>query len=98
MSVLFAATYPERTRALILYGAYAHFHTFVMDKDALEQFIQGIENGWGTGASAHRFAPDAARDERYRNWWARYERLSVSPSDAVALARRSAQLRQPRLM
>ena len=90
MSLLFAATYPERTRALILYGAYAHFHTFVMDKDALEQFIQGIENGWGTGASAHRFAPDAARDERYRNWWARYERLSVSPSDAVALARMNA--------
>jgi pimeloyl-ACP methyl ester carboxylesterase/DNA-binding CsgD family transcriptional regulator len=90
MSLLFAATYPERTRALILYGAYAHFHTWVMDKDALEQFIQGIENGWGTGASAQRFAPDAAKDERYRNWWGRYERLSVSPSDAVALARMNA--------
>lgn len=90
MSLLFAATYPERTRALILYGAYAHFYTWVMDKDALEQFIQGIENGWGTGASAQRFAPDAAKDERYRNWWGRCERLSVSPSGAVALARMNA--------
>jgi pimeloyl-ACP methyl ester carboxylesterase/DNA-binding CsgD family transcriptional regulator len=90
MSLLFAATYPGRTRALILYGAYAHFHTWVMDKDALEQFVQGIENGWGTGASAQRFAPDAAKDERYRNWWGRCERLSVSPSGAVALARMNA--------
>ena len=90
MSILFAATYPERTRALVLYGAYAHFHTWVMDKDALEQFIQGIEDGWGTGASALRFAPEAAKDERYRNWWARYERLSASPSAAVALARMNA--------
>jgi DNA-binding CsgD family transcriptional regulator len=90
MSLLFAATYPERTRALILYGAYAHFHTWVMDKDSLEQFIAGIENGWGTGASAQRFAPDAAKDERYRSWWGRCERLSVSPSDAVALARMNA--------
>jgi pimeloyl-ACP methyl ester carboxylesterase len=30
MSILFAATYPERTRALVLYGGYAHFHTWVM--------------------------------------------------------------------
>ena len=90
MSLLFAATYPERTRALVLYGAYAHFHTFVMDKDALEQFIAGIETAWGTGASAPRFAPEQAKDERFRTWWARYERQSASPSAAVALARMNA--------
>jgi pimeloyl-ACP methyl ester carboxylesterase/DNA-binding CsgD family transcriptional regulator len=90
MSLLFAATYPERTRALILYGSYAHFHTWVMDKDSLEQFIRGIESGWGSGASAPRFAPEAAKEERYRNWWARYERLAASPSAAVALARMNA--------
>ena len=90
MSILFAATYPERTRALVLYGAYAHFHTWVLNKEALEQFIQGMEKGWGTGASAPSFAPEAAKDERYRNWWARCERLAASPSAAVALARMNA--------
>jgi pimeloyl-ACP methyl ester carboxylesterase len=40
MSILFAATYPQRVRALILYGAYAHFHTWVMGRDALAQFDQ----------------------------------------------------------
>src|SRR5205809_1948471 len=56
MSILFAATYPERTRALVLYGAYAHFHTWVMDKEALEQFIRNVDKDWGTGASVPRFA------------------------------------------
>ncbi len=90
MSILFAATYPERTRALVLYGSYAHFHTWVLNKEALEQFIQGMEKGWGTGASAPSFAPEAAKDKRYRNWWARCERLAASPSAAVALARMNA--------
>ena len=90
MTILFAATYPERTRALVLYGSYAHFHTFVMGRDALEQFIGGVEANWGTGASAARFAPEQAREESFRNWWGRYERLSCSPSAAVALARMNA--------
>ncbi|MGH7879603.1 MAG: alpha/beta fold hydrolase, partial [Candidatus Binataceae bacterium] len=90
MSVLFAATYPERTRALVLYGAYAHFHTWVMGRDALEAFIAGIESSWGTGASASRFAPDHAKDPRFTSWWARYERLSASPTAAIALARMNA--------
>src|SRR5258708_1189098 len=63
MSILFAATYPERTRALVLYGAYAHFHTWVMGREALEEFIRGIDAAWGTGASAPRFAPEQAKEE-----------------------------------
>lgn len=90
MSILFAATHPERTRALILYGSYAHFHTWVLAPAGLEEFIAGIERDWGTGASAVRFAPDQAKDERFRDWWARYERQSCSPSAAIALARMNA--------
>src|ERR671911_419062 len=33
MSLLFAATYPERTQALVLFGAYAHFPTWVLPPD-----------------------------------------------------------------
>ncbi len=90
MSILFAATYPQRTRALVLYGAYAHFHTWVMDRDALEKFISGIESSWGTGASAPLFAPDQSKDGRFPAWWGRFERLSASPSAAVALAQMNA--------
>jgi pimeloyl-ACP methyl ester carboxylesterase len=46
MSMLFAATYPERTRALALYGAYAHYPRTSSDRDA---FIATIDRAWGTG-------------------------------------------------
>jgi pimeloyl-ACP methyl ester carboxylesterase/DNA-binding CsgD family transcriptional regulator len=90
MSLLFAATYPKRTRALILYGAYAHFHTWVMGREALEDFIRGIEASWGTGENAPRFAPEQSKDGRFPAWWGRYERNSASPNAAIALARMNA--------
>jgi pimeloyl-ACP methyl ester carboxylesterase/DNA-binding CsgD family transcriptional regulator len=90
MSILFAATYPKRTRALVLYGSYAHFHTWVMGREALEEFIRGIEGTWGTGANAPRFAPEQSKDGRFPAWWGRYERNSASPNAAVVLARMNA--------
>jgi len=90
MSILFAATYPKRTRALVLYGAYAHFHTWVMSPEALEEFIRGIEGTWGTGANAPRFAPDQSKDGHFPEWWGRYERHSATPNAGIALARMNA--------
>jgi pimeloyl-ACP methyl ester carboxylesterase/DNA-binding CsgD family transcriptional regulator len=92
MSILFAATYPERTRALVLYGGYAHFHTWVMGTKALSDFVDRAEATWGSGASLPHFAPSRAEDARFKAWWARFERLSVSPTSAIALARMNAQI------
>ncbi len=90
MAILFAATHPQRVRALILYGAYANFHTWVLGREALAQFMRSAENSWGTGASLASFAPDRVSDARFHDWWARFERLSASPTAAVALARMNA--------
>ena len=87
MSILFAATYPERTRSLVLYGGYAHFQTWVMGAEALSRFIDGAEEHWGTGATLKHFAPGLVDDPHFSQWWARFERLSASPTAAVALAR-----------
>jgi pimeloyl-ACP methyl ester carboxylesterase/DNA-binding CsgD family transcriptional regulator len=92
MSILFAATYPERTRALVLYGGYAHFHTWVMGPEPLANFIHNAESTWGSGASLQHFAPGRVEDARFNAWWARFERMSVSPTAAVALARMNAQI------
>ena len=92
MSILFAATYPERTRALVLYGGYAHFHTWVMGVEPLADFMRNAEQSWGSGASLTHFAPGRVDDARFKGWWARFERLSVSPTAAVALARMNAQI------
>jgi class 3 adenylate cyclase len=87
MSMLFAATYPERTQALVLYGTYAHFHSFVLPPEQFEEFLKRVEVSWGTGASLQAFAPSKVSDEAFRQWWARFERLGASPSAVVALMR-----------
>jgi pimeloyl-ACP methyl ester carboxylesterase len=68
MSMLFAATYPARTQALILYRTYAHFHTWVLPPERFEPFLQQIEQSWGKGISLSAFAPSEATDERFKQW------------------------------
>ncbi|MBZ9966042.1 alpha/beta fold hydrolase [Mesorhizobium sp. BR1-1-2] len=90
MAMLFAATYPERTRALVLYGGYAHFHRWVMPPERLDAFIATTETAWGTGATLPHFAPGRVEDSHFATWWSRFERLSASPTAAAALARMNA--------
>jgi pimeloyl-ACP methyl ester carboxylesterase/DNA-binding CsgD family transcriptional regulator len=90
MAMLFAATYPERTQALALYGGYAHFHKWVMSPERLEDFIAKADATWGTGATLPDFAPGRIDDARFALWWGRFERLSASPTAAAALARMNA--------
>lgn len=87
MSMLFAATYPERTRALVLYGTYAHYPTWVLSGEKLDAFIGVVERGWGTGETIQFFVPSKASDEAFRAGWARWERQGGSPSTAIALTR-----------
>jgi class 3 adenylate cyclase len=85
MSMLFAATYPERTRALVLYGTYGHFPLWVLPPDKFQAFIEVVERDWGTGATARFFAPTKADDENFKRGWARFERVGATPSAVVAL-------------
>src|SRR5437867_1771603 len=68
MSVLFAATYPDRTLALILYGTYAKwlaapgYAGYVSIAPIVERFT----SGWGTGVSLEVFASRWASNERVR--------------------------------
>ena len=92
MAMLFAATYPERTRSLVLYGTYAHFPTWVLPTERLAAFIAGVEAGWGTGASVKVFAPEAGKDPQVQARWARFERLGASPSAVIALTRMNSEI------
>jgi pimeloyl-ACP methyl ester carboxylesterase/DNA-binding CsgD family transcriptional regulator len=92
MSILFAATYPKRTRALLLYGAYAHFHSWVLSPAKLQAFIERADNAWGTGQALAGFAPGMLGNPRFCEWWARFERFGASPAAAVALARMNAEI------
>jgi pimeloyl-ACP methyl ester carboxylesterase len=57
MAILFAKTYPERTRALVLYGGYAHFHRWVMDETGFQRFLDTTEACWGNGVTLKALAP-----------------------------------------
>jgi pimeloyl-ACP methyl ester carboxylesterase/class 3 adenylate cyclase len=93
MSMLFAATYPERTVALVLYGTVADFTRRDPDyKDDPAAYLARIEEIWGTPEFAsHEIrgwaAPGYERDEQLVTWLASYMRRSASPGAAVALER-----------
>jgi pimeloyl-ACP methyl ester carboxylesterase len=93
MCMLFAATYPERTSSLILYGTFARalagpdWPHGIASTD-LEGVLERVAAAWGTGAvSSDHFAPSLAHDPAFRESWARFERLAVSPSGIKALLR-----------
>lgn len=85
-TILFAATYPERVRALILFGGYAG----VRDTAALKRLhaiAEAAEASWGNGTTLARLAPSRANDRTLAEWWGRLERLSASPTSAIAQTR-----------
>jgi class 3 adenylate cyclase len=92
LSVLFAATYPERCRALVLYGSFSRFSYWFPTEESLQNFFGYVEKAWGTGASLQRFAPSRASDTAFQRWWARNERLGASPSAVTALMRMNSQI------
>ena len=87
MCSLFAATYPERTDALVLYGTMAKGmrsadYPWGVDDDQAIRFLEGIERGWGKGMTPKLFAPSIAQDERQVRTWGKFERMAVSPGGA----------------
>ncbi len=87
MSILFAATYPERTQALILYAAFAANLTRGWSAEQLQARLDWYAQNWGTGISATYAAPGRAGDETFVRARARFERLSASPAAVMALVR-----------
>jgi class 3 adenylate cyclase len=94
MCALFAATYPERSAALVLYGSYAksvaspdHPWGFSPDFSAREQELDRLTENWGKTVRQDQFAPGSTVDRAYLEWSAAYNRLGASPGAAVALLR-----------
>jgi pimeloyl-ACP methyl ester carboxylesterase len=87
IAALFAATYPDRCRSLVLYGAFAHFRSWFPTKEALDNFFDYVDNSWGSGESLPRFARSRENDPAYKKWWGKFERLGGSPSAVKAIMR-----------
>jgi len=92
LTALFAATYPDRCRALVLYGSFAKFSSWFPTEEALQQFLGYIDQAWGSGASLPFFAPSLANDAATQQCWGRFERLGASPAAVTALMRMNSQI------
>jgi class 3 adenylate cyclase len=101
MAVLFAATYPRRVAALVLYGTGASYrvaddYPWAGTAEDLERAATRREREWGDPEyqleALRLFAPSVADDPDVQRWWSRYARTSASPRDAAHLARMNGML------
>ena len=89
MCCLFAATYPARTTALILYGTYAKRtdpdddYPWVATREQRQAYGDQVEREWGFEADLGTMAPNA--DAALTAWWRARARASASPGAARAL-------------
>jgi pimeloyl-ACP methyl ester carboxylesterase/class 3 adenylate cyclase len=83
MSVLFAATYPERVAQLILFGGFAVSANFLADD--LEERVARVVAVWGTGETGKVVMPSQAASPDAVVEMAKLERLSASPGAIKAI-------------
>ncbi|TGQ64249.1 alpha/beta fold hydrolase [Mesorhizobium sp. M00.F.Ca.ET.186.01.1.1] len=90
MCMLFAATYPERTSALVLNATYARGiwapdYPWAKTGKQVEEELAEIEREWGEPADLSNAAPSLMNDAFEREWFAAFLRNSASPADAISL-------------
>ncbi|HKS79161.1 MAG TPA: alpha/beta hydrolase, partial [Gaiellaceae bacterium] len=95
MCVLFAATYPERTSALVTLGSFARRrdpdddYPWAPTAENREETAQDIERNWGhlRPEDVEYYAPSRLGDDQFVRNLERYLRRSASPGAAAALLR-----------
>jgi DNA-binding winged helix-turn-helix (wHTH) protein/pimeloyl-ACP methyl ester carboxylesterase len=97
MAISFAAAFPERTSALMLFGVFAKRewspdYPWAPTREARQLYYDDLERNWGGPLGIENIAPGLSTDDRFRSWWATYQRRSASPAAALALARMNTQI------
>jgi len=97
MCSLFATTYPEKTRSLIMIGTYAkrmwsHDYPWAPSSEARERFFEEIRTSWGGPVGIQTRAPSRAADPVFRQWWSTYLRQGASPGAALTLTQMNAEI------
>ncbi len=90
MCALFAATYPERTAALVIYGGWARTlfaddHPWAPNREGATDFLDTLRETWGDNAGLlSLWAPSVSDDAAMQDWWNRSLPMAASPAAAVA--------------
>jgi pimeloyl-ACP methyl ester carboxylesterase/class 3 adenylate cyclase len=86
LAILFAATYPVRARALVVYGTYAKRagpdadYPWCDSPEQRRRYAAAVEREWGVEADLTRMAPGA--DRSLARWWLARARAAASPGAA----------------
>ncbi|OLC40406.1 MAG: adenylate/guanylate cyclase domain-containing protein [Gemmatimonadetes bacterium 13_1_40CM_4_65_7] len=96
LCLLFAATHPERVRAVLTFGSYARRvwspdYPWAPTPEKREAEYAEILATWGTGTGIETVFPSMVDNPQFREWIAGYFRGSASPAAAVALLRMNTQ-------
>ena len=97
MSGLFAATYPERVKALILSGTsargrWAPDYPWAQKPEEVEELVAYMRENWGKPFDLDDVAPSMAGDNAARAWWGAYLRNSASPKTAELITRLNSEM------
>lgn len=97
LSALFAASYPERTTALVMFGSFAkriwsEDYPWAPKPEEREATYELIEREWGNLMDVGHYTPSKINDEAFAQRLATYLRRSASPGAAVALLRMNTQI------
>jgi pimeloyl-ACP methyl ester carboxylesterase len=92
MAMLYGATFPERTSALVLLDTFARRlrdvdYPLGIPESVLPRFIELFEAGWANGGYLTMLAPSVADDPRFRQWYGRLQRHSMGPTQATSAYR-----------
>lgn len=97
LCTLFAATYPEKTLAVVMIGTYAKRirddeYPWAPTPEHRQHFFEEIRTHWGKPVGLEERAPSKAADPQFREWWATYLRMGASPGGALALTQMNAEI------
>ena len=90
MSLLFAASYPERVSALVLYGSGSRFvwapdYAWAGMPEQWQRMFDEVAEKWGAPHMIENWAPSRVDDARFRQWLASYQRAGASPGAVIDL-------------
>jgi pimeloyl-ACP methyl ester carboxylesterase len=97
LSTTFAATYPERTRALIMFGTFAKRirspdYPWAPTAEERQQLYEEIARDWAHGMQLDRYVPSKLDDGAFTRRLSAYFRSAASPGAAVALLRMNSEI------
>jgi class 3 adenylate cyclase/pimeloyl-ACP methyl ester carboxylesterase len=92
LAILFAATYPERTEALVLADGSARLraapdYSQGLPDEVVDGIVGVVERTWGRTDAVAMLNPSIADDAATLDLWARFIRLAASPATAAAVTR-----------